>query len=62
MIVGSKLDHAQKKVRKLGFKVDRHVFVCCDLKGLVCHIAEVRAFGGLENTYMKFAVDGGQKC
>ena len=61
MMVGSKLDHSQSKIRKLGFKVNRHVFVCSDLKDLVLHIAEIRAFGGLENTYLKFAVDGGQK-
>ena len=53
MMVGSKLDHSQAKIRKLGFKVNRHVFVCSDLKALVSHIAEIREFGGLENTYLK---------
>ena len=59
-ILGCKVNHAQLKVRKLGHKVNRHVFVCNDLKEFVSHVAKVRAFGGLENTYLKFAVDGGQ--
>ena len=59
-IVGCKLDHTQLKVRKLGHKVNRHVFVCNDLKKLISHVADARAYGGLENTYLKLAVDGGQ--